>query len=178
MVKPLAITIAILATILTFMCFKKIRTDFEQNKPVNGMVQTVYQRVAVETYAPGFGNMFNANFMELRWKLNFFPICLLVGIAVGFGANVVGTILLVSPSRSMVEDPEYQVQHAGIDTPVLCHLDDILFVVPPRNFRVIQEDLLVGGMSAFAPPSVSVNLSDRPKYLKEPPPELQKMKKT
>lgn len=177
MPKNLALLALFLTLFVSYSCFKTIRTKLEQKEPVPAIVKTIYVKSAVETYYPNFANLFAKDWIELRWKLNFAPVSVILGLIAAMIANTAATILFVPPSRSMVEDPEYKVQHAGIDTPRLCHLEDILYVVPPRNIAIIEEDILIGGMDPYAPVSQSVNVTDRPIYLENPPAELKAIKK-
>jgi len=143
------------------------RSSFiEESGAQPDLVAKVYKGASLSAIIPDVFEPIE-RFKPLHWFFSYASIWLptaLIGMLV---AQVLLKSLLEKPAMSLLDDPEYDGLHKGVDTPPLCHLDAILKVLPDSTSLVnLQRDICIGAVNPVAPPSVSSDIADRPSAAK------------
>jgi hypothetical protein len=127
----------------------------------NRFVLWIYREAAVSTHAPTL--LRDCRSLPLvYWICNYIAIAFLAGLLSSILARILLAVFLVAPKRSLVEDPLYLIQHYGIDTPPLRHLDDLLYVCPSADTETLLRNMKIARISPVAPPARGLDIKEAP----------------
>jgi hypothetical protein len=99
---------------------------------------------------------------KAAWAVGYIPAALPLVFFAAWATYSLASAIFSKPESSLLEDPEFDVRHLGVDTPALCHLPAILHVCPERNRGQLVESLALGEIDPYAPPSSRVEIDDSP----------------
>jgi hypothetical protein len=122
------------------------------------------KKASLNHYFPGFAGDHTAKGIvgKSAWAVGYIPAAIpLVFLAAWATYSLAGAIFS-KPESSLLEDPEFDVRHLGVDTPSLCHLPAILHVCPERDRASLVESLAIGEIDPYAPASSKVEIDDSP----------------
>lgn len=123
-----------------------------------------YEKLSINTHFPGIlGNHKTRTLSGKAAKLaGYVPAALPLVFIAALAAYSFAAALFAKPEVSLLEDPEFNVRHLGVDTPEICHLPAILHVCPERNRRAIVEATVLGEIEPYAPASSASDIDDSP----------------
>lgn len=123
-----------------------------------------YDKLSLNTHFPGItGNHQAAGLSGKISRLaGYAPAALPLVFVVALAAYSMAAAVFAKPESSLLEDPEFNVRHLGVDTPTMCHLPAVLHVCPERNRGSIVEAIATGRMDPFAPASSISEIDDGP----------------
>lgn len=123
-----------------------------------------YHLSSLNTHFPGLIGEFRTHTIQGRaaWMAGYVPAILPIVFLAVFLTYAVTSSIFAKPEVSILEDPEFDVRHLGVDTPSLCHLPPLLHVCPDRNKKALVEALAMGEIDPYAPPSSKSDISDSP----------------
>jgi hypothetical protein len=123
-----------------------------------------YDKLSINTHFPGVTG--NHRSPSLGGRISRFagyvPAALPLVFVVALATYSLAAAVFAKPESSLLEDPEFNVRHLGVDTPELCHLPPLLHVCPERNRRAIVEAIAMGEMEPYAPASSASEIDDSP----------------
>jgi len=176
-VKLASVAALFLAMGACFICLWQIKMGLKSGYVTETSVAAkIYFKTTVTPYVPLLAHP-SRKFATVAWVLAYSPISVVVGSLTSCIVRVLVSFLLVKPAVSLIDDPESRPNLLGVDTPRLCHLDEILYSTPCGegvDLDIVRELIATGAMIPFAPPTVSVNIADRPLFSEELPDEAKK----
>jgi len=122
------------------------------------------KKVSVNHYFPGFAGNHKSKsiFGKAAWAVGYIPAAIPLVFFAAWATYSLAGAVFSKPETSLLEDPEFDVRHLGVDTPSLCHLPAILHVCPERNRGSLVESLAIGEIDPYAPASSKVEIDDSP----------------
>lgn len=160
-----------LVGLVVFVMFFKLIFAFEEShtRALNAgdplsFYHKHYDKLSVNTHFPGLlGDHESASFTgRLTRCAGYAPAALPLVFIAALGAYSFAAALLAKPETSLLEDPEFNIRHLGVDTPQLCHLPAVLHVCPERNRRAIVEAVVMSELDPYAPASSLSSIDDSP----------------
>jgi hypothetical protein len=169
-IKPEQALAGLAAALALFFFFKIVfaaeanRERAERMGETLGWHHQVHRKASLNHYFPGFAGDHTSKKLtgKAAWAVGYIPAALPLVFFAVWGTYSLASAVFSKPESSLLEDPEFDVRHLGVDTPSLCHLPAILHVCPERNRAQLVESLALGEIDAFAPPSSRVEIDDSP----------------
>lgn len=123
-----------------------------------------YDKLSLNTHFPGMtGNHTSPTFAgKISRMAGYAPAVLPLVFVVALATYSMAAAVFAKPESSLLEDPEFNVRHLGVDTPTMCHLPAVLHVCPERGRRAIVEAIATGRIDPFAPASTISEIDDGP----------------
>ena len=169
-IKPEQALAGLAAALALFFFFKIVyaaeasRTRAEKAGIELGWQHQVHRTASLNHYMPGFAGDHTSRRLagKAAWAVGYIPAALPLVFFAAWATYSLASAIFSKPESSLLEDPEFDVRHLGVDTPALCHLPAILHVCPERNRGQLVESLALGGIDPYAPPSSRVEIDDSP----------------
>jgi hypothetical protein len=123
-----------------------------------------YEKMSINTHFPGITGNHKSPTLggKLAKMAGYVPAALPLVFIVALATYSLAAAVFAKPESSLLEDPEFNVRHLGVNTPELCHLPPLLHVCPERNRRAIVESIAMGEMNPYAPASSVSEIDDSP----------------
>ncbi len=169
-IKPEQALAGLAAALVLFFFFKLVFAAEGASKKVErGGVEKqwhhhIHRQASLNHYIPGFAGDHTSDRLtgKAAWAVGYIPAALPLVFFAAWATYSLAGAIFSKPESSLLEDPEFNVRHLGVDTPSLCHLPAILHVCPERNKAQLVESLARGEIDPYAPPSSRVEIDDRP----------------
>lgn len=176
-IKPEQALAGLMGMLVLFLFFKFILAlEVSHRKHLDArselsLIHQHYEKLSLNTHFPGItGNHRSASLTgKISRMAGYAPAALPLVFIVALATYSMAAAVFAKPENSLLEDPEFNVRHLGVDTPAMCHLPAVLHVCPERNRRAIVEAIATGRLSPFAPASTVSEIDDGPRtYGKNP----------
>lgn len=175
-IKPEQALAGLMGLIVLFLFFKFIlavevshRKSLDSGAELSAIHQH-YDKLSLNTHFPGTtGNHESPTFMgKISRMAGYAPAALPLVFVVALATYSMAAAIFSKPETSLLEDPEFNVRHLGVDTPEMCHLPAVLHVCPERHRRAIVEAIATGRINPFAPASTLTEIDDGPSTYGKP----------
>jgi hypothetical protein len=157
----------LLFLLLFFKFIVSIENSHKRVQATDGNLSLVhqhYEKLSLNTHFPGImGNHQSGALMGRISRLaGYAPAALPLVFIVALATYSLAAAVFSKPESSLLEDPEFNVRHLGVDTPVMCHLPAVLHVCPERHRITLVEAVATGRIDPFAPASSISEIDDGP----------------